>query len=858
MEEKTLISFEKYWGEVSPLVVKREYENIVYNVTPDRFITEGKAVEDILYTLSALRTFPVKIENDSGKVLYIDSNLPVHYEILYKNKNINFNYVVPEKYEDAIINTIKKVYRQASVKKIPDYFNNFKDSYVCHFKQKKHFVYSLDVDYRENVLIEGLLNIVKNLKEDDMVLLQFSILPLSETWKNKWEAAYRKIREGEELLADESVGNLIAKGILKLEGCLISIFESLLNTDNTSSYSKHGDYYNKVPLSYDYRSPYYGRRTTTYNSKIKQLNKYSESNLYDGRPTRPYIPSYRGSYDGSYGGYSMYANLSHNTLSKVAQDGFEMQIRMYCNSKQNAYYYANLFSGVFKTIAGDNELQQTKITYKKGMDRSLDFMMSKPIYSTREVAMFLQLPNRRLQLDFKNNIKVIENIEVPIPKELRIKGIPLGTSSYRGEKIPVYWPTFDKHMAPMHKVITGLQRTGKSSYLANFAIEAIKVGHSVFIIDTIKNCDLANEVRDYLPKEYEDKLIILDFSNLDYLLPLAWNEIDPSQGNDNREKLKRASMIAGNYAKFLETAGELKGENQKLTPKMLRYLSSACKIVLSLPNTTLLDVIDCLVYVDKRHEFIRKSGFSSNTRAVQDLLSLDDYDKEGNLIGTKLKEITGIVDRASILFNDYMLELLLSTPNNGKLDFKKWADEGKCVLIKLSERDFNRESLKTIVTLLYSKIWLSMLARGEGSSHRLTHVILDEVHNFPQVCEMLKGNCREAAKYGLSYVFTSHLLKDLKGLLPYIKGSGANFMLFKTTKENFILMEEELLAGGYSIEDCLTIKDFHTINIVNYDRDYVVFTSKVIDPAKSRFQYYDRSSLDLKHSKALGVYYEDI
>jgi len=150
-----------------------------------------------------------------------------------------------------------------------------------------------------------------------------------------------------------------------------------------------------------------------------------------------------------------------------------------------------------------------------------------------------------------------------------------------------------------------------------------------------------------------------------------------------------------------------------------------------------------------------------------------------------------------------------------------------------------------------------MFSRGEQKNPRLTHVILDEIHNFPEICNMIKGNCREAAKYALSYVFTSHMLTDLKGLLSVIKGSGANFMLFKTSKENLKLLEEELMQGNIEIQEAMELKKFHSINIVNYDREYSVFTTKSPDLIDKSFKKYDRSYLDLECSKKYGTPFED-
>ena len=294
------------------------------------------------------------------------------------------------------------------------------------------------------------------------------------------------------------------------------------------------------------------------------------------------------------------------------------------------------------------------------------------------------------------------------------------------------------------------------------------------------------------------------------------------------------------------------GEEEKLKPRMKKFLACASKLVLSQPNTSIKNVLDVLMERDTRDKFIASSGLSSNNIIVQELRRLDDPKDDD---GTNYSLVSGIIDRASVMLNDYTMELLLSTsPSapNSQLNFKYWADNGYCVLIKLSDLQFDRRSLRPLVSFLYSKLWLSMLARGDQEQPRVTHCILDEIHNFPEVSNMLKLTCRESAKFGLSYTFTNHMLVDLRGLLPTIKASGASFLLYKTTKENLRMLEEELMQGNISIEEAMELKKFHSINIINYDRQYAVFTTKALDPVEKRFKKYNRSYLDLKCSKEYG------
>lgn len=819
MSLESIITYEKNNGDEISLVSKKVSGYNVYRIIPDRFIESGKVVEEILATVTALKRSFIYIKD---KEVIIDINMPIHYEILYEGKKITFNFAIPDKYEDVVVNKIQRVFRTATIKKIEeDYFSQFKDNYVANFSQKNSFVFSLNTDYRENGLIEGLMGVSSNIKDDDKVLLQLSILPLDDRWKQKWDNLYDKVMRGEDVITSKGPISYILDNAFKMT-------EGILHT---------ADMFMSFDAEEDYR----------------ELNRRRGIRGYGGGMSNRGI-GHRNMMGRM--GMNNYENRRLN-VQKRNYDGFRTQIRMFCNNPENTHYYAKIFDGVFKILKADQELYISKIKRNKKNERGMSIDTINHIFSAKEISTLMQLPNRRLQLEFREHLKSIESVEVAIPKELKEKGIPIGYVTYKGEKMLVNWRTHDKHMGPMHKIITGLQRTGKSTYITNFAIEALIQGQSVFIIDTIKDCDVANDVRDYIPDQLQDKLIVLDFSNLDYLLPLDWSESSFKEGGNTRERLKVASFISGNFESFLETVGELKGESSRLSPQMKRYLSSACKLVMSQKGTNIKDILDVLVDVETRHRFIESSGLGVNNTIIQDMRNLDEVDNKTGEITTKLSRVSGIIDRVSILLNDYVMELLLSTKPNEEINFRKWADEGKCVLIKLPDKEFSRSSLKSIVTLLYSKIWLAMIGR-EGDNHKLTHVILDEVHNFPQVTDMLKINCRETAKYGLSYVFTSHLLKDLKGLLPYIKASGCNFMMFKTTRDNFALLEDDLLQGGFAIDDCMRIKDYHTINIVNYDRDYVVFESKVIDPPDKRFIKKDRSKLDLEHSIKYGNHYEDL
>jgi hypothetical protein len=165
--------------------------------------------------------------------------------------------------------------------------------------------------------------------------------------------------------------------------------------------------------------------------------------------------------------------------------------------------------------------------------------------------------------------------------------------------------------------------------------------------------------------------------------------------------------------------------------------------------------------------------------------------------------------------------------------------------------------VSTKVPFRTSKIWLSILNRqGDVSNLPHTHIICDEIHKYQQVTKLLYGWIREAAKYKTNFVISSHTLLDLKSLLPVFKAAGSHYMLFKSSPQNYKLLEQELMP--YTMEELMQIiKPFHSMNIINYNRDYVSFLSKTCDPVDKIYKYADRSYLDLECSKKYGFEYKD-
>ena len=536
--------------------------------------------------------------------------------------------------------------------------------------------------------------------------------------------------------------------------------------------------------------------------------------------------------------------FSSYTNQKVNYDLFNGVIRVFVQSDDlvKRDQIGKSIEVCLRDIAGDNEIIIGKKLQPQNTLRKIP-KFTKNIYSAKEIAALMQLPTGYYQKEY-SLIQSIDTKEMNLPKQLFQDGIKIGEVKFKGNKTVVSWNIKDFDVSTLPIALFGMQGSGKSEYQINHAIQAIEKGQSIFILDGIKNCEMSHKILNYLPKDFpKEKIIILDFSNTEYIIPLNWNEIIVQNLNTSN-KLYISNHLTQQLILFLDS---LVDENtQKLSPRMKRYLTSAGLLVFSLPDTTIMDVLNCLIDYDIRHKFIKQSKLSKDSKIIKELLMLD---KNGN--DTNFNDIKGIIDRLDLLLGDFVLNNIFSTKSNSNINFKHYADNGYAVFCLMPQSWLSDGTIDSLITFLMSKIWLAHLMRGEDTPpYRVTNVVVDEIHRYSSARKML-DNIREMRKYGLKYIISAHKPGDFKEILSTLKSAGSSYMLFNTSKENLKFFEEELQP--FTIQECLETKKYHAKCIVNYDKQYCVFDSKIIPPADTTRERVDRSKLISECQQKYGV-----
>ncbi|PTR86730.1 hypothetical protein, partial [Bacillus anthracis] len=241
---------------------------------------------------------------------------------------------------------------------------------------------------------------------------------------------------------------------------------------------------------------------------------------------------------------------------KLAYNGFECSLRLICigETKQRSEIIYRGFNMSIKQLDKENELIGEKIKDKKIGKWINQYVKQRKIISPirfnkrfilthKEISHFIKLPQRNLQVEYE--VKVREREQLTIPKEIRGKGIMMGHSEEKNNKVPISIPVKNKdHLATTYAFV-GSPRNGKDMSSARFIIEAAKNGHGAIITDVIdeQGRGMSDLVKQNLP---DDKVVDIDFTDINNPIYFGLDdviELIGKQGND---------IIANDLVKILE------------------------------------------------------------------------------------------------------------------------------------------------------------------------------------------------------------------------------------------------------------------------------------------------------------------
>ena len=447
---------------------------------------------------------------------------------------------------------------------------------------------------------------------------------------------------------------------------------------------------------------------------------------------------------------------------KTAKPGFDVAIRVVSIAKDKTSSEAHLRNVVaafeqFTNLKYNRFKKRSFISPKKLVDNFifrklsvrewfiplLDIALyrSCSVLNVEELATVFHFPNKEVQTP---NILWLYARRSTAPTNLPDEGLYLGKSIFRGVEKKINMLDDDRRR---HFYIIGQTGTGKSQMLMSLALQDIKAGRGVAIIDP-HGSDI-DELMQKIPPERIDDVILFDAADTER--PMGINMLE-ARSEEEKHMLINA---------FISLLYKLYDPNRQgiMGPQLERQVRNVMLTAMEDPESTMVDVLRLLIDDKYAQKFIPKITDPLVKRFWTDEMAKTTANRKGEMMGY-------IVSKFDRLVTERTLRNIIGQPKSA-FDFHKVMEEKKILLVDLSKGKIGEENSNFIGLLLVPRILTAALARASQLGKEEFpdfYLYVDEFQNFatPDFATILS----EARKYKLNltvaHQFIDQLSDDIK------------------------------------------------------------------------------------------------
>lgn len=316
------------------------------------------------------------------------------------------------------------------------------------------------------------------------------------------------------------------------------------------------------------------------------------------------------------------------------------------------------------------------------------------------------------------------------PKALNGDAVVLGRNTHAGITRDVGL-TIDQRLRHLHLV--GASGTGKSTLLMNLVLQDMERGTGIAVVDP--HGDLVDELLHRIPDSRMDDVILIDPADSEH--PVGFNILS---AHSELEKTLLSSDLVSVFRRLSTSWGDQM--TSVLSNAVLAYLESD-------RGGTLSDLRRFLIETDYRKEFLR---------SVRDPEVVYYWLKEFPMLTGRPQ--APLLTRLDTFLRPRLVRAMMTQSEN-RLDFASIMNQGKILLVKLSQGAIGEENAALLGTLFVAKFHQLALGRQalDQSERRPFFIYMDEFQHFvtPSMATMLTG----ARKYGVGLVLAHQELRQL-------------------------------------------------------------------------------------------------
>lgn len=374
-----------------------------------------------------------------------------------------------------------------------------------------------------------------------------------------------------------------------------------------------------------------------------------------------------------------------------------------------------------------------------------------------------------------------------------------------------------------HLYIVGKTGTGKSTMIANMAINDMRNNEGVAIIDP--HGDLCDVLLDYIPSNRINDVMYLDPADLEH--PFHLNPLEIK--NESYRELIASGIVSIFYKLYHYSWG----------PRLEYILRNTILTLLHVPESTLLQVPEILTNEKYREKVVA---------VLTDPVLKNFWNNEFNKMSPQMKSeaVSPILNKVGQFLSSQTIRNIIGHPVS-TIDLEAAMNDGKIVLVNLSQGKLGEDNSALLGAMIITKMQLAAMNRvylSEGERKDF-YLYVDEFQNF--ATNSFIKILSEARKYRLNLTLANQYIGQIDeevqmaifgnagSLVSFCVGSTDARLLSKEFGEKY--EEGELVGlGNFQILMKLSI-DNHTSppfsgttiplpKASNHNRDKVISVSR--------------------------------
>src|SRR3990167_1845488 len=475
---------------------------------------------------------------------------------------------------------------------------------------------------------------------------------------------------------------------------------------------------------------------------------------------------------------------------KISYPGFAVSIRVAATTKETLKELSSAF-GVFTRADGNSFSTKGRPILRKGgplNDLLLRKVSDSQILNILELATVWHLPSEKI----KTPMIAWGTSVLSEPPE----NLPTSFGATEEDKMGVNF--FGKTQFKNNEVIFGIKDkdrrrhiwnigktgTGKSTLIANMAIDDLKKGRGLAVIDP--HGDLCEIILDYIPRERINDVIYFNPADKDY--PIVVNPLEVT----NKEEAEL--VVSGIVSIFNKIFGFSWG------PRLEYILRTTLLTLADVPNSTLKDVPMILTVPDFRRRITDKI-----TDPILKSFWVDEFEKmPPNL---QKESISPILNKVGQFVTSPLIRTIIGHPKSSiKLD--DVMNEGKILLANLSQGRLGEDNAALLGAMLITKLQLAAMHRVDmkEEARRDFYLYVDEFQNFA-TGSFIKI-MSEARKYRLNIMLANQYMAQIpEEVQKAILGNAGSIISFSVGANDAGILFKEF-AEVFSETDLVNLSNY--------------------------------------------------